>query len=429
MKGHSGAPQRARHRQNARLGHGAFLVLAIAACSPAAPSTAPSAATTVTVAPSAPPTPTPRPTLPNGLTHRPGLPILVDGEVAGCLPLCATGWSEAGPFGVAERYQTKWFFGGYMTVTPGRPWDGGEDSTGELGMLPPGEPEYGVTFAIDLYPVRDGERVPDVPNTAVGLLGWLRDNDYYLVSDDIQATVGALPAIAVDVRLSHMAPSQYEDCNGVPCTDLFGYEQAEGAGGILGDDVYRYYFADVEYDNTRHVMVIEVEGRDERDLEAFLPAVEELLTTVTVPARIPAPVAPIVGTWHRKQTCDELMSAFEGAGLLASHLDWANDLCTETRVPTEHSHVFTADGMFGSHDQTGQQVDDGTYDLIGDEIRFPKHAAEFGYDDGIAVAYRIDRNVATFDVKVPGHCTGPCGLAYFWALSAFASGPWERAGG
>ena len=35
-------------------------------------------------------------------------------------------------------------------------------------------------------------------------------------------------------------------------------------------------------------------------------------------------------------------------------------------MPLEHGHFFTADGEFGSLDDAGEQVDDGTYQLIDD---------------------------------------------------------------
>jgi hypothetical protein len=38
----------------------------------------------------------------------------------------------------------------------------------------------------------------------------------------------------------------------------------------------------------------------------------------------------------------------------------------------------------------------------------------------------INGDVATFDVDLPGSCADKCADAYAWALSAFASGPWER---
>jgi hypothetical protein len=150
--------------------------------------------------------------------------------------------------------------------------------------------------------------------------------------------------------------------------------------------------------------------------------------------------ADIIGTWHRAQRCDELVAVFEAAGLLDTHLDWAlgnfrptspdlaaDALCAGARGPLEHDHFFTADGRFGSHDETGAQVDDGDYVVRDRVLLFPSHAEEFGYDDDILVAYGTSGDVAAFRVLLPPSCEGACADAYAWALSAFASGPWERA--
>ena len=261
------------------------LLVFVGACSPAAQTGSPSAVAPSTIVTTQASTAAPTPTaLPNGLESRYGLPALVDGEADPCLPLCLTGISGAGPFEVGVRYQTKWFFGGYMTITPARPWDGGEDSTGELSLFPWGDDEYSIGFALDLYPVTDGVRITDVENTADGLIGWLRRHKHYDISEEIPAAIGSLPASAIDVWNSPKAPSQYEDCLGEPCSDMFGFEQYDDNGGILGDDVYRLYFADVEYGGSRHVFVVTPMARDRADLDSRLAAAEELLASVTVPA-------------------------------------------------------------------------------------------------------------------------------------------------
>jgi hypothetical protein len=38
----------------------------------------------------------------------------------------------------------------------------------------------------------------------------------------------------------------------------------------------------------------------------------------------------------------------------------------------------------------------------------------------------LSGDVLTFEVALPEPCTDACADAYAWALSAFASGPWER---
>ena len=95
----------------------------------------------------------------------------------------------------------------------------------------------------------------------------------------------------------------------------------------------------------------------------------------------------------------------------------------------EHSHFFTDDGAFGSHDEHGDEVDHGDYELVDeDTLAFPSHASEFGYDGDLVVDFQIEGDIVTFDVVLPEPCEDTCTDAYAWALSAFASGPWTRSG-
>ena len=161
------------------------------------------------------------------------------------------------------------------------------------------------------------------------------------------------------------------------------------------------------------------------------------------PAETQAPSAAatsdLVGTWHRAQGCAEMLPAFEEAGLAKSHRGWlqgnfyggepgpkSGDPCADARGPLEHDHYFTAESQFGSHDENGEEVDDGDYaELDADTVTFPSHAQEFGYDGDILVHYTVDADVVTFEVDLPSPCADACADAYAWALSAFASGPWQ----
>jgi hypothetical protein len=146
----------------------------------------------------------------------------------------------------------------------------------------------------------------------------------------------------------------------------------------------------------------------------------------------------IVGYWHRAQTCEELAPAFEAAGLTLSHRGWlqgnfyggaegpaTGDICASAEGPLEHSHWFTEAGEFGSHDQTGQEVDSGDYTLVdADTLSFPSHSTEFAFAGEILVDFAINDGMATFHVNIPESCDPACQDAHAWALSAFASGPW-----
>lgn len=89
-------------------------------------------------------------------------------------------------------------------------------------------------------------------------------------------------------------------------------------------------------------------------------------------------VASIVGRWQQAHTCQQLVDALnaQGLGALApgvvgdyfpdqtfDELAAKDDICSGAK-PQQHSHFFTASGFFGSVDQYGNQVDDGTYVLV-----------------------------------------------------------------
>jgi hypothetical protein len=261
------------------IGCSLLVLVAAAACSRSEPtSSAPSAASSIN-----PPEMSPSPSASgSGLEPRPDLPPLVEGEADSCLPLCIAGLVVPGPM-PAGQYQTVWFFGGYMTIELDGSWTGIEDSTGEFKLAPSEDTEYGFSFALDLYPVSDGERVEDVPLTAEGLEDWLRQNPKLIVADAEGSDVGGIPTTVLDIRVSGKATAEHADCP-EPCVDFLGFEQWDHANGILGDDVYRFDLADVQYSGSDHVMVVTIEGRDQEHLDAFGSMVEPLLPTVTVPA-------------------------------------------------------------------------------------------------------------------------------------------------
>jgi hypothetical protein len=77
-------------------------------------------------------------------------------------------------------------------------------------------------------------------------------------------------------------------------------------------------------------------------------------------------------------------------------------VCAGAQGPLEHSHFFTDDNAFGSHDEHGEEVDHGDYELVDEgTLAFPSHASEFGYDGDLVVDYEIDGDIVTFDVALP----------------------------
>jgi hypothetical protein len=238
------------------------------------------------VAPSQTPDPTPLATaLPGGLDLRPGRPALVDGEAAACVPGCGAGRVAGGQ--LAEgRYQTEWFFGGYMTIDTDGTWRLTEDSNAELS-LPTGD-NYRIAFLLDPHLVLHDAIAHDVPLEASAYVDWLARHPDLVVSEPQETSIGSTPALAVDIHLAATAGQDASDCGEDPCI-LFIRNPAIPADfqhldGILGNDIYRFYFADITYAGTDHLLMLKVEGMDESHLASIISRIEGLLASVTIPA-------------------------------------------------------------------------------------------------------------------------------------------------
>jgi hypothetical protein len=119
---------------------------------------------------------------------------------------------------------------------------------------------------------------------------------------------------------------------------------------------------------------------------ALTPDPSVAATTPPVQSSSPSSPAPaIVGEWVGTHDCERILAILRAAGLdeFVADAVYGNGLVPGASpeadlddpahpcagaVPRAHSHVFTADGRFTSRDFNGQQVDDGTYVVQGDDI-------------------------------------------------------------
>ena len=153
--------------------------------------------------------------------------------------------------------------------------------------------------------------------------------------------------------------------------------------------------------------------------------------------RAKEPEPTIIGVWKRLTTCEDRVKAFNDAGLgkyaaesvagdgLIPGVTDADQLrdpshpCDGAK-PVEHSHFFTDEDQFGSLDDTGQQVDDGPYRLVG------KNSVEIG---GVTFHYTVTRDTLTLDPVMPGCAKSGCFDAQ-WAVAVSYNGlPWKRVPG
>jgi len=203
--------------------------------------------------------------------------------IPGCAPLCLQpNLTRPGPVPAGE-YASTYFFAGRLTAHVGPGWEVTEDSTGELRFARSSDPEYGVLLWEDVYAVRQGERVDDVPQTEAGLLDWLRRSLDLDLTEPRPAAIGNLPATKVDVTISAEATNDDPGCPARLCVNPLRFPQWDGPWGMAGEAATRLLLADVRYGGVRHLFVAAVEGRSRADLAKRLPAAERLLRSIRVP--------------------------------------------------------------------------------------------------------------------------------------------------
>jgi hypothetical protein len=187
--------------------------------------------------------------------------------------------------GDALTYTTNEFLDGEMRLAFEDGWSVTEDSPGHLAAAEDEDPEYRVMFSLDPYPMKRGRRVRGVSATADSLFGWLSANPDIRVSPKPEASIGGdLPATVADVSISGKAVSDDPTCPDDVCVNFLAFPPSGEGYGLAGDDVIRLYLADIHYNGRKHVLAVTMEGRDRRDLNAFVGPAKRVVATAELPA-------------------------------------------------------------------------------------------------------------------------------------------------
>jgi hypothetical protein len=217
-------------------------------------------------------------------TAAPATAAPVPKPIRGCIPACSRGLTQPGKIPEGP-YKTQWFFGGQMVITTSEPWSIHEDSTGEFALMPDAAPDNDVLFWEDVYPIEHNKRVPGVPLTVKGLLGWLQKTPRLHVSAPRPGTIGrSLPATVVDVTIAKGAKNDDPACPTHTCVNFLDYPQWDLNFGISEPQIQRFYLSDVTYGGRKHLFIAVIYPNDPRDMTTFLPHAEKLIATVHVPA-------------------------------------------------------------------------------------------------------------------------------------------------
>jgi hypothetical protein len=92
-------------------------------------------------------------------------------------------------------------------------------------------------------------------------------------------------------------------------------------------------------------------------------------------------------------------------------------------VSRRHAHFFTKDGLFGSLDWNGEQVDDGTYEVV-DENTFVI-SKEF---PDVTFNFAVRGDAITFEPVIPD-CSPGCFEAAWSVSVAYPGEQWHRVSG
>ena len=106
----------------------------------------------------------------------------------------------------------------------------------------------------------------------------------------------------------------------------------------------------------------------------------------------------------------------------AGDIDRDRDPCRGARA-FKHDHSFTETGEFASYDDTGQQVDEGTYTVKGNELTVSRPPID------VTVGFSVSGDTASFDAIIPDTCeTRRCRDAALLSIGTFFPPSYQRVG-
>jgi hypothetical protein len=159
------------------------------------------------------------------------------------------------------------------------------------------------------------------------------------------------------------------------------------------------------------------------------------------------PARSLVGDWQRVTHCPDLVRVLTEAGFEDHVLEApagngfipgvtsVEQIADPTHpckgaVPRRHSHFFTSDGLFGSRDWNGNQVDEGSYELVGDQTLVMLYGFEERPPIQVEFHYRINGSTLRFQPVIPSDCsTSHCREATASGITVALPGKtWTRGG-
>src|SRR5690349_10771768 len=258
----------------------------VGASAPAAPSVAPSASTAAvgSTAPSA-----------SSAYVKPSIAAPDPTPIPGCLPGCVTpDLTRPGDLDAGD-YTTQNWFGHQFTINVPAGWTSFEDSTGEFGLQPVGNPDIQkLVFWLDIYPIHDDGKATPVEGfdgTAKSLVAWTEANPNVKVIKKSTDKIGAVDATTLELVRSPKARNVDPGCPPEiqPCVGLYGFPQwGEDFYGVAGPFHVRLYAADAIWGGAKHAIYAVVDAATDDIYSKFAPVAIKMIEEARLPLGVEA---------------------------------------------------------------------------------------------------------------------------------------------
>ena len=246
---------------------------------PSASVAAPSTAATASTAPSA-----------SSAYVKPSIAAPSPTAIPGCLPGCVTpDLTRPGNLDAGD-YTTQNWFGHEFTISVPAGWTSFEDSTGEFGLQPIGNPDIQkLLFWLDVYPIHDDGKATPIAGfdgTAKALVAWTEANPNVKVIKKSTGHIGGVDATTLELGRSPKAKNVDPGCpvEIQPCVGLYSFPQwAPDFYGVAGPFHVKLYAADAMWGRQKHAIYAVVDAATDDIYADLAPIATKMIEEARLP--------------------------------------------------------------------------------------------------------------------------------------------------
>jgi len=210
--------------------------------------------------------------------------------IPGCLPGCVNpDLTRPGNLDAGD-YTTQNWFGHEFTISVPAGWTSFEDSTGEFGLQPIGNPDIQkLLFWLDVYPIHDdGNATPiaGFDGTAKSLVAWTEANPNVKVIKKSTDHIGSVDATTLELGRSPEAKNVDPGCpvEILPCVGLYSFPQwTPDFYGVAGPFHVKLYAADAIWGGQKHAIYAVVDAATDDIYADLAPIATKMIEEARLP--------------------------------------------------------------------------------------------------------------------------------------------------